>query len=122
MILKRFSYILIIAFVSFACSQDKSNTNKCLYSTNQLKLLCNDSLAPNTHYNLLDIREDVFTKLDLVFDDFYCRQVKLKVDFYFDSLQSIKTLLHISNHTNCEDKAPPPPFNPYVHWIRNNFV
>ncbi|MBS2214026.1 hypothetical protein KEM09_21640 [Carboxylicivirga mesophila] len=110
--------IFIIAIIVLSsCSFNKPPSKTLEFCDNELKLLCYDSLAPITNYNLADIRNNVWTKFDSTFKEYYCRQVKLKVNFRLDSINSTKLLLYSNNYQNCDDSKDIPPFNPYVHWI-----
>jgi hypothetical protein len=84
---------------------------------NELKLLNFDSSVISSDYDLLDFRVDIWSKLDSLFVDYYCRYVELQIDFNYSSEQQIKLLLKTSNRVNCELGFVPPPFNPYRHWI-----
>jgi hypothetical protein len=112
-------YIIAITVLTFSsCSFNKKTDGELGFCDNELELLSYDSIAPTTQYDLTNIRKNVWTKFDSVFDDFYCRQVKLKVNFNLDSINKIKLLLYSNNYKNCDfNREPPPPFNPYVHWI-----
>ncbi len=114
-------YLNVICFVSvtfLSCNSDTNTSVNSDYCSNELKLLCYDSIAPFTNYELFDIRQDIWNKLDSTFTEYYCRQVKLKVKFKKDSVNFINVLLYTTNYENCdEDREPPPPFNPYVHWF-----
>jgi len=109
-------YIIAIIVLS-SCSFNKTPSKTLGFCENELKLLCYDSLAPITNYDLTDIRNNVWTKFDSTFEEYYCRQVKLKVNFKIDSINTTKLLLYSNNYSNCDDFKDFPPFNPYVHWI-----
>jgi hypothetical protein len=116
--MKQIYLIVITALTLSSCSHNKKPEGDLGFCENELKLLCYDTLAPITNYDLTDIRKNVWTKFDSIFEDFYCRQVKLKVNFKIDSINTIKILLYSNNRKNCDlNLPPPPPFNPYVHWI-----
>jgi hypothetical protein len=112
-------YIIAIALLTLSsCSYFNKPDRVLEFCDNELKLLSYDTLAPITHYDLIDIRTNVWTKFDSIFEDFYCRQVGLKVDFKIDSINKVKLLLYSNNYKDCDiNRLPPPPFNPYVHWI-----
>lgn len=116
--MKQIYLIVFTILILSSCSHNKKPERDFEFCENELKLLCYDTLAPDTHYYLTDIRKNVWTKFDSIFEDFYCRQVNLKVNFKIDSINSIRLLLHSSNYKNCDLHLPPtPPFNSYVHWI-----
>jgi hypothetical protein len=110
--------IFIIAIIVLSsCSFNKPSGKTLGFCDNELKLLCYDSLAPITNYNLAEIRNNVWAKFDSTFEEYYCRHLKLKVNFKIDNANTTKLLLYSNNYNNCEDNKDIPPFNPYVHWI-----
>ncbi len=110
--------MLVLVCSSCKCRQNNEERNQ-KFCQNELILLSLDSVSPITNYSLVDFRENVWEKFDSVFDEFYCRQVKLKVDFIIENNDTLKLLLYSSNMVNCDFKPHevPPPFNPFVHWI-----
>lgn len=108
--------ILILVFASCKYQHNLDGNNN--YCPNELRLLCCDDNTPISDYNLIDFRENVRKKLYVLFDTlFYCKQVKLKVNFITNSLDTLKLSLYSSNSENCVEDHEIPPFNPYIHWI-----
>src|SRR5690554_4441215 len=110
--------ILVLMFSSCDYRQNSEGSTQ-QYCQNELFLLSADSIAPITNYNLIDIRDDVWVKFEAVLEKVYCQQVRLKVDFILESNDTVQLLLNSSNFIDCdfENEGPPPPFNPFVHWI-----
>ncbi len=111
-------FFITILLVANSCQFKGADVVNSKFCNNELYLLCDDSVAPLTRYDIVKIREDVWSKFESVFDDYFCRQVKLKVEFNVEGNDPIKLLLYSNNHEQCDISRPvPPPFNPFVHWI-----
>jgi hypothetical protein len=116
--IKKLYVIGILIFVFTSCKYQHNLESNLKYCPNELRLLCSDSITPLTDYNLIDFRENVWEKLDAIFDNlFYCREVKLKVYFTTNSFDTLKLSLYTRNFENCDNDYDIPPFNPYIHWI-----
>lgn len=111
----------LIFIVLISCSlnpKDKGEKSFKGFCDNELDLLISQDSIPKTDFNLFGIRHDTESKIERVFKEPYCKNLKFNISFQKDSLTTIPLTFNLLYAGDCELL----PFIPrlFCHVLINN--